>query len=425
MKRLLIVALLTFVVLNVFSQKTYLFRPSNVFDGLTMHSGWVVRVGGNKISYAGPLRQLPSNQSDSVIELDGATLLPGLIEGHAHLFLHPYNETTWNNQVLKEPQALRVVRATVHARKTLEAGFTTVRDLGTEGAGYADYGLKRSIEEGIVPGPRMIISSRAIVATGTYGPKGFSPDFDLPLLGAQEADAQDLPRIVRSQISKGADFIKVYADYRWGPHGEAKPTFSEKELELIVETAASSGRDVAAHAATTEGMRRAIMAGVKVIEHGDGGTPEIFALMKDRGVALCPTLSAGYAISEYGGWNPGKDPEPQRIVNKRKSFQQAIAAGVTIIEGGDVGVFSHGTNVRELEMMSAYGMKTVDVLKSVTSTSARVFHLQDKIGSIQKGLLADLVAVSGDPSADIKALEKVVLVMKGGMIFYIKKQDSE
>jgi imidazolonepropionase-like amidohydrolase len=339
--------------------------------------------------------------------------MPGLIEGHSHLLLHPYNETSWDDQVLKESRALRVARATVHAQKTLLAGFTTVRDLGTEGADYDDVGLKQAIEQGVIPGPRMVVVTRALIATGSYGPKGFSPDITLPQ-GAEEADGHDaLIRAVRTQIGKGADAIKIYADYRWGLMAEARPTFTLDELKLIVETARSSGRGVVAHASTAEGMRRAILAGCETVEHGDAGTPEIFALMKKNGTALCPTLAAGDAVSQYRGWKKGQEPEPVRIGEKRRTFKQALEAGVTICAGGDVGVFSHGDNARELEMMVDYGMKPLDVLRSATSINADVFHLADR-GRIRPGLLADLVAVEGDPSRQIAAVRRVRLVMKGG-----------
>jgi imidazolonepropionase-like amidohydrolase len=353
-----------------------------------------------------------------VLELKGTTLLPGLIEGHSHLLLHPYNETSWDDQVLREPRSLRVSRATVHAQRTLLAGFTTVRDLGTEGADYDDVGIKQAINQGIIPGPRMIIVTRALIASGSYGPKGFSPDLDVPQ-GAEEADGQDaLIRAVRRQIGKGADAIKIYADYRWGLMAEAKPTFTLDELKLIVDVAKSSGRGVVAHASTAEGMRRAILAGCETVEHGDAGTPEIFALIKQHGTALCPTLAAGDAVSQYRGWKKGKEPEPERIKQKRITFRQALDAGVTICAGGDVGVFSHGDNARELAMMVDYGMKPLDVLRSATATNADVFHVNDR-GRIKPGLLADLVVVGGDPTKQIEAIrsQSVKLVLKGGQLY--------
>ena len=388
--------------------------PAHVFDGQEMHESWVVLIENGKIKAVGPMGQLSIPSNVKRIELPGTTLLPGLIEGHSHLLLHPYNETSWNDQVLVESEAERVVRATVHARKTLEAGFTTVRDLGSEGAGYADVGLKQAIEKGIIPGPRMLVAGPAIVATGSYGPKGFAPHVDVPL-GAEEADGVDnLIKVVRNQMGKGADVVKVYADYRWGLRNEARATFSLEELQLMVKTAASSGRSVVAHAGTVEGMRRAILAGVVSIEHGDEGTPEIFKLMAEKGVALCPTLAAGDAILQYRGWKKGIDPDPDRIVQKRKTFAQALAAGVTIVAGGDVGVFTHGDNARELEMMVDYGMKPLDVLKSATSISAKVFGLQDQLGTIRPGLLADILVVDGRPDQTIQDLRKIRLVMKQG-----------
>jgi imidazolonepropionase-like amidohydrolase len=318
--------------------------------------------------------------------------------------------------VLKESTGLRVARAVNHLRSTLQAGFTTIRDLGTEGAGYADVELKQAVEQGIIPGPRMLVSTRAIVATGSYAPKGFSLEWRVPQ-GAEEADGVDaLTRVVRDQIGHGADVVKVYADYRWGGRGEAAPTFSADELTLIVRTARSSGRPVAAHASTPEGMRRATVAGVETIEHGDGGTGEVFQLMAQHNVALCPTLAAGDAVAQYGGWKKGQDPEPAGITRKRESFKAALQSGVVIIAGGDVGVFAHGDNARELEMMVDYGMPALDVLKSATSISARVLHVDDTVGSVRPGLLADLVAVEGDPSREIGALRRVKLVMKGGVV---------
>jgi imidazolonepropionase-like amidohydrolase len=401
---------------SIFSQETYVLKPERVFDGNSMHPGWIVIVQGDKIAYAGePAGANITTYDASTIVLEGATLMPGMIEGHSHLLLHPYNEESWNNQVLKESLAERVLRAGEHAKATLAAGFTTVRDLGSEGADYADVGIKTAIEKGIIVGPRMIVAGRAIVASGSYGPKGFAPHVDVPL-GAEEADGVDLIRVVRTQIGHGADVVKVYADYRWGPNGEAMPTFTEDELKLIVETAKSSGRDVVAHASTAEGMRRATLAGVKTIEHGDGGTRAVFDLMKQKGVALCPTLAAGDAIMQYRGWKKGEDADPPRIVQKKASFKQALDAGVTICAGGDSGVFTHGDNARELEMMVEYGMLPLDVLRSVTSINAQVFNLDDQLGSIKAGMIADLIAVKGNPGANISNLRKIELVMKGGAI---------
>jgi imidazolonepropionase-like amidohydrolase len=390
-------------------------QPARVFDGETMHNGWTVIVRGERVEAAGPSLAVPTGAE--TIALPGTTLMPGLIEGHSHLLLHPYNETSWNDQVAREPLAYRVARAVNHARETLMAGITTVRDLGSEGAGYADVGLRRAIEEGVIPGPRMLVAGPAMVATGSYGPKGFAPEWTVPQ-GAEEASGPEgVARVARDQIGRGVDLIKVYADYRYGPNGEARPTFTLEELRRIIEVANSSGRPVVAHASTVEGMRRAIEAGVETVEHGDGGTDEIWKLMVAKKVGFCPTLAAGDATSQYAGWKKGSGPEPARIAAKRASFKAALAAGVTMCFGGDVGVYAHGDNVRELELMVEYGMTPADAVRSATSINARLFRLSERVGSVKPKLLADLIAVGGDPAADIAALRRVKLVMKGGKIY--------
>lgn len=390
-------------------------KPDRVFDGTDMHTGWVVMLSADTVAYVGPSNALPKGTAKvTVIALTGKTVLPGLIEGHSHLLLHPYNETPWDDQVLKESRAERVARAVNHARATLLAGFTTVRDLGTEGAMYDDVGLKAAIKKGVVPGPNMLVATRAIVATGSYGPRSASDDVDLPKGAASADGVEGLTREIREQIGKGADVIKLYGDYRWGRNGEAMPTFTAEEMAAAVKVAGSSGRQVVVHASTAEGMRRAIMAGVSSIEHGDNGDRAVFALMKERGVALCPTLAAGDAIERYRGWDGTAAHEPSRIAAKRVSFRQALEAGVTICMGGDVGVFAHGENVREMELMVDYGMKPVEVLRSATSVNADVFGISGKAGRIRTGMPADLLVVDGDPSTDIRVLRKVAQVYKGG-----------
>jgi imidazolonepropionase-like amidohydrolase len=391
--------------------------PAAVWDGVNdaARAGWAVVVRGEKVEAVGPLAAMSFPAGTSHIELPGMTLIPGLIEGHSHLFLHPYNETLWDDQVLREPAGYRMAEAVAHARKTLEAGVTTERDLGTEGVGNFDVQLKRAIIRGIVPGPRLLVVTRALVATGAYAPRRTGYSFDPPQ-GAEEATGvEGVARAVRGQIGLGADWIKVYADFSWGPNGKALPTFSDEELRSIVATARDAGRPVAAHAMTPEGIRRAVLAGVETIEHGDEGTPEVFRLMKQKGVALCPTLATAEAYEMYfSGWVKGKMPRNAELVKKQQSFRAALDAGVTICFGGDVGVFPHGENYRELEAMVEYGMTPLAAMRSATSGNARTFHMEDRIGRIAPGFQADLVAVEGDPTKDIGAMRRVRFVMQGG-----------
>jgi imidazolonepropionase-like amidohydrolase len=398
--------------------ETLLLKPDRVFtaEDRMAHPGWSVLVEGDRIAAVGPNLAAPAGAR--VLNLPGTTLIPGLIEAHGHLFLHPYNEVVWDDQVLKEPLAYRTARAVTHARDTLEAGFTTERDLGTEGAANADVGLKRAIDEGLVPGPRMLVATRAIVAVGAYGPsrKAYAID-DLPQ-GAQEASGvDDVVRAVREQAAAGADWIKVYADYRVGGAGETVPTFSVAELTALVEAAHGLGRPVAAHASSDEGVRRAVVAGVDTIEHGYGASETTFRLMAAKGTALIPTLTAPESTSTYfAHYVAGQTPPTPAMANAERAFRLAMKLGVVIGAGSDVGVFRHGDNGRELEWMVRDGMAPVDALLAATAVDAKILRLDSRIGRIRPGLLADLVAVRGDPTADISAVRQVVLVIKGGMV---------
>jgi imidazolonepropionase-like amidohydrolase len=414
----LFIFLVTAAAADAQAPATTVLVPAAVLDGTSAvaHRDWIVVVSGNEISYAGPAAAATYPAGSRHVELPGLTLLPGLIDAHVHFFLHPYDEAAWDDQVLKEPLAVRIARATAHARNTLMAGFTTVRDLGTEGAGYADAGLREAIETGIIPGPRYLIASKAIVATGAYAPVRTRYAYETPL-GAEEADESTLQHVVRDQIGHGADWVKLYGDYRWGPGGTGRPTFSESEMKLAGATTSDSGREMVVHASTPEGMRRATMAGARTIEHGDEGNLEIFRLMAKNGTAYCPTLAASEAVESYRGWKKGAGPVPPHITEKHQAFAAALASGVTICTGSDAGVFTHGSNVVELELMREYGMKPADVLASATSVTARVLGMEKLIGRVAPGLRADLIAVEGDPSADISSLRRVRFVMKDGAIY--------
>ncbi len=396
--------------------ETILLKPDRVFtaEDRIAHPGWSVLVEDERIKAVGADLAAPAGAR--VVTLPGTTLIPGLIDLHSHLFLHPYNETLWDDQVLKEPLAYRTARAVAQAKATLDAGFTTLRDLGTEGAGDADTGLKRAIDEGIIPGPRLAIANRAIVAAGAYGParKAYALE-DLPQ-GAQEVSGVDQAvEVVRRQAAAGADWIKIYADYRVGPDGSARATFSQAELDAMVAAAHDLGRPVAVHAATDEGMRRSALAGVQTIEHGYGGTEATFKLMAAKGVAYVPTLTASESTSTYfQHYVAGQTPPTPAMQAAAKAFKLARSVGVTIASGSDVGVFRHGDNARELEWMVRLGMTAPEALIAATATDAKV--LDKPVGRIAPGLLADLVAVQGDPTADIAAIRQVVLVMKGGQV---------
>jgi imidazolonepropionase-like amidohydrolase len=392
-----------------------LLRPARVWtaDFEEAREGFGVRVCGNRIEAVD--RADAIRVDANVIDLPGTTLIPGLMDLHSHLFLHPYDITKWDDQVLKEAEAYRTARAVRHAHDTLQSGFTLLRDLGTEGAGYADVSLKRAIDEGHIPGPRLLVVTRAIVATGGYAPmrKNYRPDC-CPHQGAEEASGVDeVVRAVRHQCAHGADWIKFYADYRVGPAGETMATFSVEELTALVEASHGLGRPVAAHAMSDEGMRRCIVAGVDTIEHGYGGTRETFRRMAEKKIAFLPTLTVCEAISEYFFGHVRGGPPDARMEEAADAFRFAREEGVIIGCGSDVGPFPHGESRREIAWMAKLGMSNRVALAAATSVNAAIIR-RDDLGHIRPGYLADLVAVAGDPVQDLTALERVRYVMKDG-----------
>jgi len=393
-----------------------LIRTGVLFDGESIRENWVIHIKDGLITYAGPASEYTGTGDILEIDLTEQFVMPGLIDAHTHVLLHPYDETSWNDQVLIESSAERVARATNHVRATLQAGFTTIRDLGSEGSAYDDVGIREAIEKGVIPGPRMLVAGRAIVATGSYGPKGFAGHVNVPK-GAEEADAGTLAKVVRDQIGHRIDLVKVYADYRWGPQGQARPTFSQDELNLIVEISNLSGRSVVAHAATAEAMTMAALAGVRTIEHGDGATRDVYRVMKEHDVALCPTLAAAESVESYNGWIKGTDPDPARITKKKEAFILALQMGVTMLAGGDAGVFDHGDNALELELMVEYGMEPIDVLHAATAVNADYLDIKGVTGRISAGLAADVIAIDGNPAKHITDLRNVSFVMKEGVIY--------
>ena len=409
-------SLVFYSLLALHAETVTILQPDRVFDGASsIHQGWVIAITGEKITFAGPKASFNAPANATIIPLPGTTLAPGLIDAHSHLLLHPYEEAKWEDQVSKEPLAERISRATIHARANLLSGFTTLRDLGTEGAHLADVGIKSAINKGIIPGPRLLVTTRAIVATGSYAPRNFAPEWRIPQ-GANEADGENLRSLVRRQIREGADWIKIYADTPHGLGPEPKPAFSLEELKLVVATAADAGVKVAAHAQTKEGMKRAALAGVATIEHGDAGDIEVFRLMAQKKIGYCPTLATAEAYARYDGWKENSPPPPA-LVSKKESFKAALESGVLIGNGSDIGVFPHGQGYQELEMLVKYGMTPLRALRCATSDASRLLGLENKLGMVQEGMIADLAAFEGDPSKDIKDIRKVKFVMKSGIIY--------
>lgn len=392
--------------------------PRMQFEGKPILKNTWVLVKDNMIKEMGPSGSFNFPANAVIIDMPNQTLLPGLIDGHTHLFLHPYTEASWDNQVLRESKAERVIRASNNARLTLLSGVTTIRDMGTQGAGYEDVGLEQSIEKGVAVGPRMLIATRALSASGVYTSKEYASDVEAPK-GAAEVDGKDaILKEVRTQIGSGADVIYVFCESRWTKDNPSAPTFTEEELRLIVDIAKTANRQVVANASTPEGLLRAINAGIMFISHADNATPEILKLMKQKGVVIYPTIAHIEVLALQRGWKRGIDKDPERVATKKKMVEMALKAGTTLCFGSDAGGgVGHGKNYLEMELMVDYGMSNIAVLTSATSGNADLFNLSSKVGRVRVGLLADLIAVDGDPTKDVSKIEQIKFVMKDGVIY--------
>jgi imidazolonepropionase-like amidohydrolase len=422
MKRILLSLLILATSLGISQEKIKVIKCGSLIDvkNEQVKKNVLILIKGNKIEKVGTFEIPPGAE---IIDLSDMTVLPGLIDSHVHLFLH---EGSYDDQLLKESIPYRTIRAVVHARQTLEAGFTTIRDLETEGAGYADVDLKTAINQGIIPGPRMQVSTRALSTTGGYALMGYSWEIQVPT-GAQLVDGVDeVRKAVREQIKYGADWIKIYADSRRRRNEVADSltwylTFSDDELKAIVEEAQKMNVKVAAHCYSSIAAQRAINADVASIEHGLYLDEATLKLMKEKGVYYCPTLVAYYRWSKREGLSPEMRKMIENTVKLHsETFKRALKVGVKIAFGSDL-TESHGTNAEEFELMVKYGMKPLDAIKSATIISAELLGWQDKIGSIEPGKLADIIAVKGDPLNDIKVLRDVKFVMKDGEIYKFAK----
>jgi imidazolonepropionase-like amidohydrolase len=383
----------------------------------------VIIIRGNRIESISDAATAKIPDGADVIDLSHATVLPGLIDSHTHIFLQGEDPAKggYDVNILKYPLALRAARATVSVRRALEQGFTTLRDLETEGAGYGDIGIKEAIEGGYIPGPRLFVSTRAISTTGGYPLEGYAPELDMPT-GAQLIDGPvEARKAAREQLSHGADWIKVYMTHRsWvGKNGElvSQPTLTVEELKAIVDETHGWGKKVACHAYGGIGLHRGLDGGCDSIEHGLDLDDAAIAQMLKQGTWYCPTLSA-----YYHDWAPADTPDGQRdrkrVAVHEVSFPKALHAGVKIVFGTDIGGIPWSEPIaQEFPHMVELGMSPMDAIKSATSRAADMLDMQGQIGVIEPGAYADIVALSGDPLSNIKILENVQFVMKDGKVF--------
>lgn len=399
----------------------YLIRAAHLIDGRSdvPRNNVAVLVDGERIVAVGPESELAARGGTfRTIDLGDATILPGLIDNHTHILLQgDITSADYDEQLLKESIPYRTIRATAAVRTALNNGFTTIRDLETEGAMYADVDVKTAINRGIIPGPRMFVSTRAMASTGTYPLLGYSWELRMPE-GVQIVDGPDeIRKAVREQVKYGADWIKFYADRRYyiGDDGRLHSwvNFTDEEMKAIVDEAHRLGRKVAAHAVGWDGIDGALRAGVNSIEHGQGLTDDLIARMVKQGVYWCPTIYVGVFVAPGRGgvW-------PKMIDLERVAFGKALKAGVLISYGTDVGGYAWTENqAKEFAYMVRYGMTPMAAIKSATSMAARLLGQESQLGTIEPGHLADIVAVQHDPLADITELERVSFVMKGGVVY--------
>jgi imidazolonepropionase-like amidohydrolase len=399
-------------------------RAGTLLDGKsdTPRHNQVIIIKGNRIESVGDASaQIPAGAT--VIDLSKATVLPGLIDSHTHIFLQGEDpaEGGYDANILKYPASLRAARATVSVRRALEQGFTTLRDVETEGAGYGDVGIKQAIEGGYIPGPRLFVATRAISTTGGYNLEGYAPELIMPK-GAQIVDGPvEARKAAREQLDHGADWIKVYMTHRsWvGKNGElvSQPTLTVDELKAIVDEAHGWGKKVACHAYSGIGLQRALDGGCDSIEHGLQITDAQIAQMVKQGTWYCPTIAVYYTDWAAPETDAGKRDRLRASVHE-ESFRKAMKAGVKIVFGTDIGGIPWSQPIaQEFPQMTKLGMTPADALRSATSRAAEMLDMTGQIGVLAPGAYADVIAVAGDPLQNIEELGRVKFVMKDGMVF--------
>ena len=410
---------------NRSSETWTVIRTGSLIDGKSdqPRHDQVIVVHGNRIESVTDAATAKIPAGATVIDLSKATLLPGLIDSHTHIFLQGEDPAQggYDVNILNAPLALRAARATVAARRALEQGFTTLRDVETEGAGYGDVGIKQAIEQGYIPGPRLFVSTRAISTTGGYPLEGYAPELDMPK-GAQIVDGPvEARKAAREQLDHGADWIKVYMTHRsWvGKNGElvSQPTLTVEELRAVVDETHGWGKKVACHAYGGIGLHRALDGGCDSIEHGLDLDDAAISQMLKQGTWYVPTISA-----YYHDWAPAGTPAGQRdrlrVSLHEPSFRKALRAGVKIVFGTDMGGIPWTEPIaQEFPRMVDLGMAPMDAIQSATSRAATMLDMDGKLGVVAPGAFADMIAVSSDPLRDIKALENVQFVMKDGKVF--------